>query len=301
MWLLFAFSGPILWAASTHIDKYLIERYFKNSDTAVLMVFTAFIGLLMLPFILFFEPATLQLSFISIVIMIVSGIFYMGAMLFYLQALQSSEASIVAPLFQMSILFTFLLGYLILGEKISVMHALGAGVIILGALSLSLDSSFHFKALKLRTLFFMLLSTFVLALSLVIFKFFAIREQFWSTTFWTYVGEAFFGIGILLIPKYWRQFKILLKTNTKSLLTINGVNELINLGGSLGARFASLLAPVALVSAISSTTSMFVFIFGVLLTVFIPRLAQEDISRKNLLQKGTAVILVTAGVILTQM
>ena len=44
MWLLFALSGPVLWAASTHIDKYLVDRYFKNSDTAVLMVFTALIG-----------------------------------------------------------------------------------------------------------------------------------------------------------------------------------------------------------------------------------------------------------------
>ena len=56
MWLLFAFSGPILWALSTHIDEYLVERFFKHSDTAVLMVFTALIGVVMLPFIWFFAP-----------------------------------------------------------------------------------------------------------------------------------------------------------------------------------------------------------------------------------------------------
>ena len=32
--------------------------------------------------------------------MTVSGILYMGAMLFYLRAIQSEEASVVAPLFQ---------------------------------------------------------------------------------------------------------------------------------------------------------------------------------------------------------
>ena len=32
MWLLFAFSGPLLWAVSTHLDKYLVERYFKDSS-----------------------------------------------------------------------------------------------------------------------------------------------------------------------------------------------------------------------------------------------------------------------------
>lgn len=37
MWILFAFSGPVFWAISTHVDKYLVDRYFKNSDTAVLL------------------------------------------------------------------------------------------------------------------------------------------------------------------------------------------------------------------------------------------------------------------------
>ena len=49
MWLLFAFSGPLLWAVSTHIDKFLVDKYFRHSDTAVLMVFTAFLGVAALP------------------------------------------------------------------------------------------------------------------------------------------------------------------------------------------------------------------------------------------------------------
>jgi hypothetical protein len=52
-WLVFAFSGPVLWAISTHFDKYLVEQYFKHSDTAVLLLFTALIGVLTLPFIAF--------------------------------------------------------------------------------------------------------------------------------------------------------------------------------------------------------------------------------------------------------
>jgi hypothetical protein len=52
-WLFYAFSGPLMWAASTHIDKYLVERYFKHSTVTVLLVFTALIGLAMLTFIFF--------------------------------------------------------------------------------------------------------------------------------------------------------------------------------------------------------------------------------------------------------
>jgi hypothetical protein len=31
------------------LDKYLVEKYFKNSNVAVLLIFTALIGLLTLP------------------------------------------------------------------------------------------------------------------------------------------------------------------------------------------------------------------------------------------------------------
>jgi len=222
----------------------------------------------------------------------------MGAMLFYLRAIQSAEASVVAPLFQASTLFTFVLGYLILGETLQLQNGMGAFLIIIGALLLSVGKSFNLRKLKLRLLVMMLICTFILALSTVIFKFFAVQSDFWATTFWTYVGEALFGVGILAIPRYFKQFMLLIRTNTAPLLGVNGANELINLGGGLGVRFASLLAPVAIVSAISSTTTLFVFIFGVILTLVLPRFGREDISRRSLLQKGIAAVLVAVGVIL---
>src|SRR5205823_3881371 len=116
------------------------------------------------------------------------------------RALQSEEASTVAPLFQASTIFTFALGYLVLGESISIISALGVALIITGALLLSFhpQRGLHLKA---RLVVFMLLATFVLALSTVLFKFFAIRDEFWATTFWVYSGEAIFGIGILFVPK----------------------------------------------------------------------------------------------------
>jgi drug/metabolite transporter (DMT)-like permease len=104
-WLLFAFSGPVLWAISTHFDKYLVERYFKHSDVAVLLVFTALIGLLTLPFIAYYERTVFEPSAVSIALIVLSGVLYMGATLFYLHALQSDEASVVAPFFQTVPLF----------------------------------------------------------------------------------------------------------------------------------------------------------------------------------------------------
>ncbi len=298
MWLLYAFTGPVLWAVSTHIDKYLVERFFRNSDTAVLMVFTALIGLLMLPAIALFVPDVLGVRAGDIAVMAASGALYMGAMLLYLRAIQSEEASVVAPLFQMSTLFTFALAYLFLGETLNLAQLGGAALVIAGALSLSLDRKLRLWRLKLRFVGLMLGATFVLALSSVLFKLFAVRDTFWVTTFWIYAGEGLFGIGIMAVPRYRAQFVGLFRKSPGAVLAINGANELINLGGSLGVRFASLLAPVALVSAVSSTSTLFVFAIGIVLTRFFPQLGREDLSRAALLQKGLGAVLVAGGVAL---
>jgi drug/metabolite transporter (DMT)-like permease len=300
MWLVFAFSGPVFWAISTHIDKYLVDKYFRHADTAVLMVFTAFLNILLLPIIPVFDAEVLKPGIGPILVMTVSGILYMGAMLFYLRAIQGEEASIVAALFQANTLFTFLLGWLFLHEQLGWAKALGCALIVAGAVVLSLDKRLSLKGFKLTLVLLMLAATFVLALSSVLFKFFAVRDDFWTTTFWNFLGEALFGFAILLIPAYRKQFAHLFCRHPGAVIGVNAANELINLGGGLGVRYAMLLAPVALVSAISATTTLFVFLFGILITLFLPRLGREDLSGRNLFQKAVGALLVTAGVVLVE-
>lgn len=300
MWLLFAFSGPLMWAISTHIDKYLVDEYFHDSDTAVLMVFTALLGVVALPVIWFFEPKVLALPWLATGVMTVSGILYMGAMLFYLRAIQSEEASVVAPLFQANTLFTFALGLVLLHEVPRWFQLVGAALVLVGAIGLSLDRKLKFGRFKPRLVLLMLAATFVLALSSVVFKFFAVHDEFWSTTFWTFVGEGLFGLGLLAVPAYRVQFVRLLRKNPGAVMGVNAANELINLGGGLGVRYASLLAPVGLVSAISATTTFFVFLFGILLTLFFPRIGHEDLSTRNVIQKGLGGLLIIAGVALIE-
>ena len=298
MWLLYAFSGPIFWAVSTHIDKYLVDRYFRQADTTVLMVFTALIGLIFLPPIAIFDAGVLKPGWGAIAVMTVSGILYMGAVLFYLRAIQSEEASIVAALFQASTLFTFLLGWMFLGEKLGWTKGAGCALIVLGAFILSQGRRLSFGKFKLRLVLLMLAATFVVALSSVLFKFFAVADDYWTTTFWNFLGEAVFGFVILLVPRYRKQFIRLFRGHPSAVLGVNTANELINLGGGLGVRYAMLSAPVAVVSAISATTTFFVFAFGVLLTLVAPRLGREDLSLRNMIQKAIGAVFITAGVVL---
>jgi uncharacterized membrane protein len=272
----------------------------------VLLVFTAFAGVLLLPFIWLFGPSVTKAGAGSTALIIVSGILYMGAMLLYLQALQSEEASVVAPFFQASPLFAYVLAYLVLGETLSARQMAGGGMIIVGALIVSIrfgpssssPGGGEGRRFKVRLAMLMLTCGFALAVSALIFKIFAIEVEFWTTTFWMFVGEAIFGGALLMVPSYRNQFIALLRVNTAALLTINGSNELINLSGGLGNRYALMFAPLSIVQAISSTTTLFVFAFGVVLSIFVPRLARETLSGRELAQKGVAAAFVAIGVAL---
>lgn len=294
-WLVLAFSGPILWAASTHMDKYLLERYFKDLDVAVLLIFTALIGVITLPLIWWLDREVAGVSSFNAALMALSGILYMGGMLFYLQALQSEEASAVAPFFQAAPLFGFVLGYVVLGEILSPTQMAGGALIVGGTVLVSLRPGRRRTKVNFRLAALMLACALSLAVSSLIFKIFALRDDFWPTTFWMFVGEALFGAELLAIPSYRRQFLELLRSNPGAVLSVNAANELINLGGGLGTRFALTLAPLSLVQAIGSTTTLFVFVFGVVLSVCCPTLGRENLSRRDLLHKGLAAVLVAAG------
>jgi drug/metabolite transporter (DMT)-like permease len=275
-WVVFAFSGPVLWAISVHLDKYLVERFFKESNVAVMLLFTAFVGVLLLPFIWLYEPSVTAPGAGSIALIIVAGLLYMGAMLLYLQALQTEEASVVAPYFQAGPLFGYGLAYVALGETLSGPQLVGGAMIVLGALIVSVRFEHGTRLFKTRLAALMLTCGFAGALSSLIFKIFALDVEYWTTIFWMYVGEAIFGCALLLVPAYRRQLLAMLRVNTGALLSINGSNELINLGGSLGNRYALMFAPLSIVQAIGSTTTLFVFAFGVGLSLIWQGFGREN-------------------------
>ena len=295
-WVTLAFLGPVLWAVSTHIDKYLVERFFKDSGVGALLIFTALIGLIALPIIAAFVDV-MALGTSGIVVTALSGLMYLTAIYFYLRALQQEEASVIAPLFQISTLFTYAIAFFVLHEKPTPLRLLGGMLMMASATIVSYEPGRRIR-FKLGIIVPLIGCTATLAASSVMFKFFAIKDAFWPVTFWSFAGQAVFGVVLLSIPQVRRQFLGMFAKNPGAVIAINAANEVINLGGGLAARYASLLGPISLVQAIGGTTSFFVFAFGVMLSLFFPKLGREDMSRGALFRKGTAVVLIVAGVIL---
>lgn len=297
-WLPISILAPVLWAISTHIDKYLVERYFKTSDVGALLIFTACVSAAFVPLVWLFNREVINVDPESAILLIVAGALYMGAMLFYLRALQQEDASVVAVFFQAGPLFGYVLAYFVLGERLSLVQMGGGFLMVGGVVIASIRSDALGQRIKSRIVVLMLTCSLAIAVSGLLFKLVAIRDAFWPSTFWMYAGEAMFGLFLLMLPSARHQFLQLIGANPTFVISINAFNELINLIGALATRFALTLAPLSLVQAIGGTTTLFVFLIAILLSAFFPGIEREKLERREIIQKGFASVLVAAGLAL---
>lgn len=88
-----------------------------------------------------------------------------------------------------------------------------------------------------------------------------------------------------------------MKENKASILALNGLNEILAVIGEGALVFATLLAPVALVQVVSGFQPMFIFLYGVLLTLFWPSFGKESLDKKHLLQKMVGIGLIIIGTV----
>lgn len=295
-WFLLALVPPALWSATNHIDKYLLGKYFKGGGVGALMVFSSLIGLLLLPILGVWHPEVLVFSQSSILIA-VNGFLYVLAVLPYFYALQKDEASIAVPLFQLIPVFSYVLAYLVLGEKLTNVQLLGGLLIVLGAIGMTLDLN-EGKGIKFKKEVFwlMMLSSLIFSLNFLFFKFFAIQSNFWFTSFWEYVGFAVFAFLLMAFVKpYRKEFVSVMKRNKVIVLSLNGVNEFINIFAKIAFNFASLLTPITLTWVANGFQPLFVFGYGIILTVFFPHISNESLLKKHLFQKLISIAVMLVG------
>jgi len=222
------------------------------------------------------------------------------AYILYFYALERDEASFVVPLFQMVPVIGFILSFLFLGETISPKQLLASLLILCGSLLLSLDLEKRGMILKSSLFWLMFFSSFFYAVNGILFKFVADdRQAFWPSLFWDFAGKVAIGAMIFIaIRSYRNQFLAVLKQNKSAVLAMNGLNEILALIGEGASALAVLLAPVALVQIVGTFQPAFVFLYGLLLTRFVPHFATESTSKRALYQKLAGIAVILSGSIL---
>jgi hypothetical protein len=110
------------------------------------------------------------------------------------------------------------------------------------------------------------------------------------------MGAGLFAFILLsFIGSYRRQFINVIKSNTAAVLSVNALGEAMNVGAKLVATYVGMILPLAIVSVLNGFQPLFLFIYGLIITIFLPSLGKENISRKQIIHKIIAIIVIFVG------
>lgn len=302
-WFFIALIGPFLYALTNHIDKVLLEKYFKHSGIGTLILFSSLLSVFALPFFFLADSMILKVSNIHILVLCIVGILHILVLWCYLIALKNDEASVVIVFYQLVPVFGSILGYFVLGEVLTKVQLIAMLLVILGTtiVSFEVDLENKFK-LRKKTVIPMLAAGLFWALGSVIFKAVALEENVWRSLFWEHLMLVIVGILIFIfIRSYRNNFLLSIRNNSKGILSLNFLNEALYISGNVIVALAYLLAPVGLVLLTESFQPIFVLIIGIILTIFFPKISTEKIRAKHLWPKILAICITGVGTYLLLM
>jgi len=297
IWFFIALIGPLLYALTNHIDKVLLEKYFREGGVGTLIIVSSVLSAIALPFLFWADPTALSMDGRSILVLVAVGILNTLVLWLYLLALKNEEASITVVFYQLVPVFGLVLGYFILGEVLTKMQIIAMAIIILGTtiISFEMDADNKFK-LRRSTVALMLAAAFLWAFESVIFKVVALEENVWRSLFWEHLVLLIVGIIIFLTVRSYRtHFMMAIRSNSAAILSLNVANETLYMLGNIAFAYAYLLAPIALVLLAESFQPIFVLGIGVFLTIFFPKISAEKIHAKHLWQKIIAICITGIG------
>lgn len=294
-WFFIALLANLPWSVGNFIDKLLSERFVHGEGRAlVLTLYTSLLSLVIVPLIWLFNRQVFDVFAGNAAIFVLAGVVEMLAVIFYLKALLKDDTSTVVPFFQLVPFFSLLLGYVFLGEVLTGNQMLAGLGIVLGGTILSLEISEE-KRLKLKgsLVVLMIVSSFGYALFDALFKYGALREDFWTGVFWQHVGIVLVGAWIFVFRSdCGRGFIHNVTHRGPAVFALNMVNEALYIAGMMLFAYAILLAPIALVATTNAYHPVYVFVLGIILTAFFPKFIKEKMSLGHLIHKTFAIAVI---------
>ena len=290
LWILFAIIANVLFAVSNLFDKFLIEN--RVRDPLALTVFGGWIDLLFALIIVLIHGLSIT-GPLQAGVLLLSGILVELALIPYFRALSLEDASRISPLFQSMPVFVLLLSSIFLREALTHRQLLGFLLILSGSFIVSMHKT-DAGIFKIRKAFWwVLIASILWALPAVMFKFVVIKQTFWDA-----LALEFFGVAIgatIFFFLYKTRVLAQIRDIGAGTWSILNINELIYITGRVSNFYAITLGLVSLVAVLGGTIPLFVFLFGLVLSLWFPGIIKEDITRASIVTKISSIILVACG------
>jgi len=298
-WILLAIIAYFFLAIVNILDKFLLNNVLNSSKFYAFLITVAGVLVVVIApwflhwpglFLLFFQLAT--------------GLFFPFALLFMFEALKKGDASKVTVLIGGIIpILTIAFSVFVLQEKFLTTQGYGLAFLLLGTFAMALiggGKTARQKAFNRQAVGYSLLAAFLYAIFFLGTKYSFDHHDFVSSFIWVRLGTLI-GAGFLLVRKKDRQEIFGALRNKSGKVRSKRQNFLVFGNQALGAgafilqNYAISLGSVAIVNALQGVQYVFLLAFGWILSAWLPKSFQEDISSKTVWEKALAIVLISIG------
>lgn len=292
-WIVTSFLYPILFAINNIINSILVNKNFSNPY--VLTFYKSITNFIFAPILLIIYTPTIP-SYSLIFMYFILGLLDLLYLIPYYKALKNIDTSIVTALFALGRIIIPILGYIFLDEKLRNIQYFGFFIIITSSILLSSQT---IKSLKINKAFcLMVLSSLIHSIFLVLEKYTINKDVTWINMM---IYPLIFSSIIPFILFFSSNTKAeIYKTfsNFKKNISLFLTMELFSFIGLLTITFILPHIPSTTKTSISSSTPIFVLIFGLLLKTYKKADYIENISKLELRKKLFLFLLISYGTFL---
>jgi len=288
-WLIIIILVYFLLAFVSLGDKYLL----KGPPSPKIYVFyiglLGILALLLIPFVGFSIPGILGILFC-----LLAGTMYIFAILGACEGLEKFEASRIIPaiggfmpLFIFGLIYLFSWGQ---GEILSFKEIIAFILLIFGSIFISWNplKKVSFKSLQVSAV-----TAFLFALSFVLAKYVYLMMPFWTGFIWIRISAFIIALFFILFKEVREEIFSRKSSFSKKTSALFLLNQSVGAGAFILQNWAIALAGIAYLSIISALQGIqYVFLF-ILTMVFL----KEGLSKKVILQKFFAIILISVGLV----
>lgn len=288
-WYVYALLTPAFWALNNVFIKFLITNKFKSN---LPLIFTVISMDAIFAFTVLLSGAV-EFSFPYSLLALAAGLMPLTAFWFYSKALITEEVSRIVTLFQLIPVFVVFLSVVFLNEILGTQRYLGIGLIVIASILVSYKKAG--KKSFSGVLKFMVPFGIMIAAYTVVDKILLGYLDFWSVFFWNILG-TFTGVLLLLVPpKPRKEIVKTISTVGKKVVFTTFVGEGFYVIGTICSLIALSMVDASLSSSMFGLQPFYVFFYTIVLSSLSPAILKEEINRKTLLLKVSAVTLMFIG------
>ncbi len=293
LWLIVILIAYFLFSITSLGDKYLLVGPPEPKIYSFYVGLLSVLALAVAPFVGFFVP-----DFFTIIFCLFVGIIYLFAIFSLYQGLEYYEASRIIPaLGGLVPIITFLFIYLLSGgkEMLGFKEMIAFILLIIASVLITYVPK---KKIISESLKISIIGAIFFSLVFVMSKYVYLMVPFWTGFIWIRIGVFLTALFFLFSKKVRKDVFSKKKSSfNKKTGTIFVINQIVGAGAFVLQSWSVALVPLAFVSIINAMQGIqYVFLF--IFTLFFLKSLKEEISKRIIIQKVIAIIIIIIGLVI---